>query len=106
MEYPLLRLGRRIDTVLLLDRSIAVMEFKTDDPPFGNGARQQIEDYALDLFAFHAESRAHPVVPILIAVQGTPRPANWPFLWHGVTPMLDSSAVMLTAPLPRMSHTE
>src|SRR5208282_3768149 len=67
LEYPLLRLGKRIDAVLLSDRAILVLEFKTADQTLL--AREQVEDYALDLFDFHAESRAHPVVPILVVTQ-------------------------------------
>src|SRR5271154_4531262 len=52
LEYPLLRLGKRIDAVLLSDRAILVLEFKTADQT--RLAREQVEDYALDLFDFHA----------------------------------------------------
>lgn len=69
LEYPLLRLGRRIDTVLLSDRAILVLEFKVGAVTFAPVDREQVEDYALDLFDFHAESRTHPVVPILVATQ-------------------------------------
>src|ERR1700683_2536535 len=56
LEYPLLRLGRRIDTVLLTDRAILVLEFKTADQT--RLAREQGEDYALALFDFHPARRA------------------------------------------------
>ena len=95
LEYPLLRLGKRIDAVLLTDRAILVLEFKTADQT--RLAREQVEDYALDLFDFHAESRAHPVVPILVVTQGLPHPTNWPLLWHAVTPVLDATARNLPA---------
>ena len=36
LEYPLLRLGRRIDAVILTDRAILVVEFKVGAT--GNGA--------------------------------------------------------------------
>jgi hypothetical protein len=95
LEYPLLRLGKRIDAVLLSDRAILVLEFKTADQT--RLAREQVEDYALDLLDFHAESRAHPVVPILVVMQGLPHPTNWPLLWHAVTPVLDATARNLPA---------
>jgi hypothetical protein len=95
LEYPLLRLQRRIDAVLLSDRAIMVLEFKTGDGPLSNINRQQVEDYALDLLDFHAESRRHPVVPILVALRATPRATDWPLLWHGVTPVFDANAVTL-----------
>ena len=68
-EYPLLRLGRRIDTVLLTEGAILVLEFKVGAASISVIDLQQTEDYALDLFDFHAESRALPIVPILVATQ-------------------------------------
>jgi hypothetical protein len=78
LEYPLLRLGRRLDVVLLTDRAIFVLEFKTNK--FDRAGRTQAEDYALDLRDFHAGSRHQPIVPILVAA-GTPRATEWPLLW-------------------------
>jgi hypothetical protein len=95
LEYPLLRLGKRIDAVLLSDRAILVLEFKTADQT--RLAREQVEDYALDLLDFHAASRAHPIVPILVVTQGQPHATAWPLLWHGVTPVLDATSRTLPA---------
>jgi hypothetical protein len=49
LEYPL-RLGRRIDAVLLTGHAVLVLEFKVGATSFTNIDRQQVEDYALDLF--------------------------------------------------------
>ena len=95
LEYPLLRLAKRIDAVLLTDRAILVLEFKAADQT--RMAREQVEDYALDLFDFHADSRAHPVVPILVVTQGQTRPTAWPLLWNAVTPVLDATERTLPA---------
>ena len=78
LEYPLLRLSRRLDVVLLTDRAIFVIEFKTNK--FDRAGRTQAEDYALDLRDFHAGSRCQPIVPILVA-EGSPRAPIWPLLW-------------------------
>ncbi|HEY2617077.1 MAG TPA: DUF2075 domain-containing protein [Acetobacteraceae bacterium] len=94
-EYRLLRLGRRIDTVLLTDAVIMVLEFKVGASAFSNIDRQQVEDYALDLLDFHAESRRHPLVPILVATGAKPTAWHWPLLWHGVTQVFDASATTL-----------
>src|SRR5690242_5408872 len=91
LEYPLLRLGRRIDAVLLTAHAILVLEFKVGATSFTNVDRRQAEDYALDLFDFHAESRAYPIVPILVATDATPRATNWPLPLH-VTPVLDANS--------------
>ncbi len=95
LEYPLLRLGRRIDAVLVGEACVLVLEFKVGIAPFTALDRRQAEDYALDLFDFHAESRAHPVVPILVATGAEAGGTDWPLIWHGVTPVLDASAATL-----------
>jgi len=92
LEYPLLRLGRRIDAVILTDRVILVLEFKVGATGFGAADRAQVDDYALDLFDFHAASRDHPVVPLLVATEARPTSPAWPLLWHGVTQVLDVDA--------------
>jgi uncharacterized protein (UPF0212 family) len=104
LEYPLLRLGRRIDAVLLTDRAVLVLEFKVGAASFSNIDRQQVEDYALDLFDFHAESRVHPVVPVLVATQATPRETEWPMFWHAVTPVLTATATTLADILRETAH--
>jgi len=92
LEYPMLRLGRRIDAVLLTDRAILVLEFKGEATTPQD--RRQVEDYACDLVDFHAGSRTHPIVPILVS-SSVPRNADWPLLWHAVTPVLEASAATL-----------
>ena len=103
LEYPLLRLGRRIDAVLLTGHAVLVLGFKVGATSFTNIDRQQVEDYALDLFDFHSESRAYPIVPILVATNATPRATNWPLLLN-VTPVLDASAATLPGLLHDIAH--
>ena len=95
LEYPLLRLGRRIDTVILTDRAILVLEFKAGAQGFTTDGRMQVDDYALDLRDFHAGSRAHPIAPILVAPRGVPALAAWPLFWHAVVPVMEASAATL-----------
>jgi len=85
LEYALLRLEKRIDAVLLTGRAILVLEFKTGEAT--RAALAEAEDYALDLHDFHAGSRVHPILPILVAGDGgfTP-PAQPPLFWHGALP--------------------
>lgn len=97
LEYPLLRLGRRIDAVLIGESCILVLEFKVGTNPFTAPDRRQAEDYALDLLDFHAESRAHPIVPILVATGAEAGITAWPLFWHGVTPVFDANATTLAA---------
>jgi hypothetical protein len=84
LEFPLLRLGRRVDAVILTDRAIIVIAFKQQ---FSLADYAQVEDFALDLGDFHAGSQQHPIVPLLVAMQmsGTSPLCNmWPLFWHHV----------------------
>jgi hypothetical protein len=92
LEFPMRRLGRRIDCVLVTTRAVLVLEFKAGSKSFEATDRRQVEDYALDLQDFHAASRRHPIVPVLVATEATPGSAHWPLLLGGVTPVLDASA--------------
>jgi hypothetical protein len=92
LEYPLRRLGRRIDAVLVTPRGIVVLEFKIGLAAPEPAALRQVEDYALDLQDFHALSRLHPIVPVLVASETAPRPITWPLLLACVTPVLTASA--------------
>jgi Uncharacterized conserved protein (DUF2075) len=85
LEYPLVRLGRIIDAVLVSDRAIFVFEFKAFNSPLSTDARRQVEDYALDLRDFHAGSRHHVIVPILVAGTGQPNLQQGSFLLPDVS---------------------
>ena len=54
LEYPMRRLSRRIDAVLVTPRALLVLEFKAGKHQFELADRQQVEDYALDLQDFHS----------------------------------------------------
>jgi hypothetical protein len=68
-EYSIPRMGKRIDTVLLVGPAIFVLEFKVGDKEFLTYAIDQVWDYALDLKNFHESSHDHYVVPVLIATK-------------------------------------
>jgi hypothetical protein len=85
LEYPMLRLGRRIDALVLTDRAILVLEFKREQAD--SSALRQVEDYGLDLFDFHEYSRAHPVVPVLVSGGAPEHEQAMPLLWVGVSPV-------------------
>jgi hypothetical protein len=85
LEFPLLRLGRRAEAILLTDRAILVLSFRRGWRPADYA---EVEDVALDLCDFHAGSALHPVVPLLVAMDEREDVAQqvqrWPLLWHGV----------------------
>jgi hypothetical protein len=90
LEYPLLRLGRRLDAVLVTDRAIFVIEFKSLASGFSRQARSQAEDYALDLRDFHAGSRAQVIIPIVVAGAGRPARPQWDFFWPDVSAVYET----------------
>ena len=104
LEFPMLRLGRRPDAILLTDRAILVLEFKAGARTFTNADRRQVEDYAIDLHDFHAASRRHPILPILIAEHAPASLAPLPMPIFGAAPVIDANAETLT-PLLRLIAT-
>lgn len=104
LEYPLIRLGRRLDAVLITDRAIIVVEFKALGGSFTAEARTQAEDYAHDLRDFHAGSRDHVIIPILVAGTGKPARPQWAFPWPGVSVVYDALPGELPSLLQDIIH--
>ena len=65
LEYPLYRLRRRIDIVVLAGSLIVVVECKVGADVFTAADRRQVEEYALDLRDFHAQSFQRRILPVL-----------------------------------------
>lgn len=68
-EYDIPRLGLRVDTVLVLEHVVFVLEFKVGARDYSRDAIDQVWDYALDLKNFHEASHTAPIVPILVATK-------------------------------------
>jgi hypothetical protein len=68
-EYSIPRMGKRIDTLVLIGPVIFVLEFKIGEKEFTLYAIDQVYDYALDLKNFHESSHEQFVAPILIATK-------------------------------------
>lgn len=66
-EYDIVRLGKRIDVILLIRHMVFSLEFKNGKDVFTAQDAQQAEDYALDIKNFHKESEDLYVCPILVA---------------------------------------
>ena len=71
-EYDIVRLGKRIDVILLIRHMVFSLEFKNGKEIFTAQDAQQAEDYAIDIKNFHKESENLYVCPILIATKATP----------------------------------
>lgn len=74
LEFPLYRLRKRIDAVVLARATIVVMEFKAGAERFASADKRQVEEYALDLRDFHEGSRNRLLIPILIATDADQAP--------------------------------
>ena len=68
-EYDIVRLGKRIDVILLIKNMVFSLEFKNGKNLFVASDARQAEDYAIDIKNFHKESADLYVCPILIATK-------------------------------------
>lgn len=66
LEFVVPRLGKRIDTVLLLRGAVVVLEFKTGATSFVRADVEQAWDYGLDLKNFHETSHHRTIYPVLV----------------------------------------
>ncbi len=73
-EYDIVRLGKRIDVILLIKNMVFSLEFKNGKKVFTAQDAQQAEDYALDIKNFHKESENLYVCPILVATHAPTYP--------------------------------
>lgn len=73
-EYDIVRLGKRIDVILLIRHMVFSLEFKNGKEVFTAQDAQQAEDYAIDIKNFHKESEDLYVCPILIATNADKYP--------------------------------
>lgn len=92
LEFGVERLGTRADAILVGPRGVLVLEFKIGAVRHQPEDRRQVEDYALDLQDFHAGSRLHPILPVLVATAAPARGAKLPLMIAGATPVIDANA--------------
>jgi len=65
-EYELARVGRRADVLVVTDRAVFVLEFKTGLDGSAIAAAKQADDYAQDLHDFHAGCRKVALLPVAV----------------------------------------
>lgn len=68
-EISIPRMGKRVDTLVIIDNVVFVIEFKVGETHFQNHDIEQVWDYALDLKNFHKTSHDVVIVPILVATE-------------------------------------
>jgi len=52
-EFSIPRMGKRIDSLVIIDNVVFVLEFKVGESKFHEFDKDQVWDYALDLKNFH-----------------------------------------------------
>ncbi len=68
-EYTIPRMGKRVDTILIYDDFVFVMEFKVNKTVYQKQDEDQCIDYAQDLKNFHEESHCASIIPILVSTK-------------------------------------
>jgi hypothetical protein len=71
-EFNIPRMGRRVDTILVLGSVIFALEFKVGEKIYDRAAIEQVWDYALDLKNFHEASHNLAIAPVLVATEAKP----------------------------------
>lgn len=68
-EFSIPRMGKRIDSLVIIENVVFVIEFKVGEPKFLNYQLDQVWDYALDLKNFHKPSHDVVLAPILVSTE-------------------------------------
>lgn len=68
-EFSIPRMGKRIDSLVIIDNVVFVIEFKVGEVKFLNYQVDQVWDYALDLKNFHKPSHNVVLAPILVSTE-------------------------------------
>ncbi len=68
-EFSIPRMGRRIDSVVIIGPVVFVIEFKVGASTYEAADLDQVVDYALDLHNFHEGSHNAILIPILVATR-------------------------------------
>ncbi len=68
-EFSIPRMGKRVDTVVITNNIVFLIEFKVGENKFLHHDIEQVWDYALDLKNFHKPSHQALLVPILVATE-------------------------------------
>lgn len=66
-EFSIPRMGSRVDTIVIINDIIFVIEFKVGENKYNHSDIEQVWDYSLDLKNFHEPSHNAILVPILVA---------------------------------------
>jgi len=68
-EFSVPRMGKRIDSLVIINNVVFVIEFKVGESRFLYYQIEQVWDYALDLKNFHKPSHNLVLAPVLVATE-------------------------------------
>jgi len=68
-EFSIPRMGKRVDTIVIIDAIVFVIEFKVGASTYESADIEQVMDYALDMQNFHEGSHNVILVPVLVATR-------------------------------------
>jgi len=68
-EFSIPRMGKRVDSIVIINNVVFVIEFKVGETKFHTYQIEQVWDYALDLKNFHKPSHHAVLAPILVATE-------------------------------------
>jgi hypothetical protein len=68
-EFSIPRMGKRVDSIVIIANVVFVIEFKVGETRFHSYQIEQVWDYALDLKNFHKPSHSAVLAPILVATE-------------------------------------
>ena len=71
-EFSIPRMGKRVDSILIVNDLIFVLEFKVGDKHYQKNSIEQVVDYCLDLQNFHEGSHKEKLIPVLISTKADP----------------------------------
>ncbi len=94
LGFRLLRLGRRVDAVLVRDGAVLALRLRLDARAVTAADRRAAEDAALDLADFHAGCRGLPVIPVLVVGSSHVRHAR-PLPLAGAAPVVEATRLLL-----------
>ena len=104
LEYPIPRVGKRIDAVLLMHNVVVAVETKTGLS--ATTAERQVDDYAINLACFHEPSAKRTIVPMVISNGHVSSAGARPFADDVVRPCRRANTEEVGAVLISIAHDE
>lgn len=68
-EFSIPRMGKRVDSIIIVGDVVFVIEFKVGENRYLHYQIEQVWDYALDLKNFHEPSHSAVLIPVLVATE-------------------------------------